>query len=180
VAFHEEVAGHRFRVSARSFFQSRPDGADALVELVRRAIEHRFDAPPAQLVDLYAGVGLFAATLGAARVTAVERAKSSVGDARHNLPAGTGVLALDVGRWRATPAEVVVADPAREGLGAKVVEQVAATGASMVALVSCDAGALGRDAASLVAAGFELSSVTLVDMFPDTHHVEVVSIFDRA
>jgi len=179
-AFHEEVAGRRFRVSARSFFQSRPDGADALVELAGQAIAARFDEPPGHLVDLYAGVGLFSASLAAQHVTAVERAKSSVADARQNLPPGTTVLPIDVGRWRATPADVVVADPAREGLGSKVVDQIAATGASLVVLVSCDAGALGRDAASLVAAGFTLTTVTLVDMFPDTSHVEVVSVFDRA
>ncbi len=183
-AIHEDVAGFRFRVSARSFFQTRPDGADALVELVAQAIESRFDAPPEHLVDLYAGVGLFSATLSrgnlaAVQVTAVERAKSSVGDARHNLRAGTKVLPIDVERWQATPADVIVADPAREGVGAKVVGQIAASGARLVALVSCDAGSLGRDAAALVAAGYALTTVTLVDMFPDTHHVEVVSIFDR-
>src|SRR5262249_3661900 len=58
-AVHEDVAGHRFRVSARSFFQARPDGAAALVDLVRAAAG---DLAGTTLLDLYAGVGLFAVT----------------------------------------------------------------------------------------------------------------------
>jgi 23S rRNA (uracil1939-C5)-methyltransferase len=68
-----------------------------------------------------------------------------------------------------------VADPSRHGLGAGVVDRIAATGAAAVALVSCDPGALGRDAGLLAGAGYRLDAVTLVDLFPDTPHVEVVT-----
>ena len=185
--YHEEVAGRRFRISARSFFQARPDGAAALVDAVRDAAAGASDGAAlggrSRLVDLYGGVGLFAAALGAEAgggVTLVESAASAVADARVNLRAiEARVIAVDCRRWRPSPAELVVADPARAGLGAEVVDRMAATGAPTVVVVSCDPAALGRDAGLLVTAGYALDSLRLVDLFPGTPHVEVVSGWRR-
>jgi tRNA/tmRNA/rRNA uracil-C5-methylase (TrmA/RlmC/RlmD family) len=74
---------------------------------------------------------------------------------------------------------VVVADPPRAGLGRRGARVVVATGAPRVALVSCDAGSLGRDVRLLRAAGYRLVSATVVDAFPHTPHVDVVSRLDR-
>lgn len=173
---HEELAGRRFRISARSFFQARPDGALQLVEAVRAALA---GAPDGPLADLYGGVGLFGATVaGRRRVTLVERSPSSVADARANLP-GARVLLLDVDGWRPAPAAAVVADPSRAGLGRAGVRSVVGTGASNVALVSCDPASLGRDARLLADAGYRHDGSTVVDLFPHTPHVEVVSRFIR-
>lgn len=177
--YHEEVAGARFRISAGSFFQTRHDGAAALVAEVARALD---DADPqAPMADLYGGVGLFAATVGRGRpVTLVERSDSSIADARVNLAGlDATIVRAAVERWRPSPAAVVVADPPRAGLGKAGVERVDRTGASHLALVSCDAGSLGRDAALLAAAGWRHERSTLVDLFPHTPHVEVVSRFVR-
>jgi 23S rRNA (uracil1939-C5)-methyltransferase len=84
-----------------------------------------------------------------------------------------------VSEWRADDASVVVADPAREGLGRVAAERVAATSAARVVLVSCDPAAFGRDAALLRGHGYDLGAVRIVDLFPQTSHVEVVSRFDR-
>ncbi|CAN5490064.1 class I SAM-dependent RNA methyltransferase [soil metagenome] len=177
--YHEEVAGRRWRISATSFFQARPDGADALVDAVRAATADR--PGDGALIDLCCGVGLFAATVCAGRpVVGLERHGPAVHDARHNL-ADLDVRLVRAGldRWRPSPADVVIADPARSGPGAKAVRSVAATGASRVVLVSCDPAALGRDARLLHEHGYRLVSSTLVDMFPQTPHIEVVSRFDR-
>ena len=173
---HEVVAGRRFRVSARSFFQPRPDGAEALVRLAGEGMPS-----PRHLVDLYGGVGLFAALLGGeARVTLVESSPSAAADARVNLAdLDAKVVRGDVARWRPRPADVVVADPPRAGLGKSGVAAVVGTAADHVVLVSCDAGALGRDTGLLRAAGYELVGATLVDQFVGTPHVEVVAIFGR-
>lgn len=174
--FTEEVAGRRFRISARSFFQARPDGADVLVDEVRAATS---GAPAGPLVDAYGGVGLFAATIGADRATTlVEWSRSSVADARVNVPEAT-IAAVDVGRWRPHPAAVVVADPPRTGLGKSGAGVLAATGASHLVLVSCDPASLARDARLLHELGFDHDGTALVDLFPHTPHVEAVTRFIR-
>jgi 23S rRNA (uracil1939-C5)-methyltransferase len=180
-SIHEDVAGRTWRISARSFFQSRPDGAAALVEVVRDEVARRGPEVVTHLVDLYAGVGLFGGSLDAAEVTAVERNASSVADARHNLGVHARVVRSDVDRWipDRPGADVVVADPSRDGLGTRPVVVLGALEPPLIVLVSCDAGSLGRDAGALVKAGYTLESVTLVDLFPHTHHVEVVSAFVR-
>lgn len=176
---HEVVAGVTLRVSARSFFQARADGADALVRLVLAAVDGAADGNV--LVDAYAGVGLFAATVGArCEVEAIELSRSACADARHNLRGQAArVTCVDVARWHPRQAAVVVADPARTGLGRRAVQQLAATGAQRFVLVSCDAASLARDARLLAAEGFDHAGSTVVDLFPHTPHVEVVSRFDR-
>jgi len=176
--FFAEVAGHRFRVSASSFFQTRGAGAEALVAVVADQV---IGAPPGTFVDLYGGIGLFAVTVAGDRpVVVVERSPSGAADARHNLAGRSArVIAKPVARWRPTPAAVVVADPARAGLTAAGIQRVVATGAVRVVLVSCDAASLGRDAAGLVGAGYAHVESVVVDMFGHTGHVEVVTRFDR-
>lgn len=181
--FHEQAAGRLWRVSAKSFFQGRPDGADALASLVREAARDvRGSGPALRAVDAYTGVGVFAGVLAdeGYTVVAVEGSRSSVSDARANL-AGlpAEVVHADVTRWRPSPAGLVVADPSRAGLGRDGARVIAGTDAARVILISCDVASLGRDAGLLVRSGYRLSSVTPVDMFPQTWHVEVVSVFDR-
>jgi 23S rRNA (uracil1939-C5)-methyltransferase len=183
---HEEVAGRRFRIGAESFFQSGPVAATGLVEAVMVAVGGAL-ASGGHLVDLYAGVGLFASVVGArsgARVTAVESSASAVADATVNLAGiDARIEAGEVGRWQLGPGEaapeVVVADPARPGLGRPGVAAVVAAGAPRVVLVSCDPASLARDAQLLSASGYRLTSLSLVDAFPHTAHVETVSRFDR-
>jgi 23S rRNA (uracil1939-C5)-methyltransferase len=177
---HEVVARRRLRISAGSFFQARPDGAEALVRAVTRALD---DVDPLidRIADLYGGVGLFSACLGARGGVLVERSAASATDAEVNLAElGTTVVRGKVERWRPEPVDAVVADPARAGLGREGVRAVLATEAPRVALVSCDPASLARDARSLADAGYELRGVELVDLFPHTHHVEAVSSFARA
>ena len=179
-----EVGGVTLRTSPAAFFQTQHAGAEDLVRTVNRAA-----GTGSVLIDLYGGVGLFAATVGRrfARVLSVERNATSSGDASENLRAQSGASAVtaDVEQWRcprdvsAIGHLVVIADPARNGLGRPGVGAVLSCDAVRVVLVSCDAAALGRDAALLIAAGYALIDCTLVDMFPHTSHVEVVSTFER-
>lgn len=185
VFVHEEVAGRRFRISAGSFFQSGPVAAEALVRAVAAAAGDAL-GPGGHLVDLYAGVGLFASVLGAqraARVTAVERPGPAIEDARSNLAdLDAVVVASEVARWRAAPgqvpADVVVADPARPGLARPGVDAVARLAPQRLVLVSCDPASLARDTALLQRVGYRLSGINLVDVFADTFHVEAVARFD--
>lgn len=187
---HEEVGGRRWRVSAASFFQSRPDGAAALAEYVAAALvstcsERPVDGP-VRLVDLYGGVGLLGgiasdrlrATGMSVELQLVEANRNAVADARVNLDGlRARLVRADVRRWRTSPADAVIADPSRHGLGPAVVDRIRATGARTVVLVSCDPGSLGRDTRLLTASGYRLDSAALVDLFPHTPHVEVVTIW---
>ncbi len=183
---HEEVAGAWLQVSIGSFFQPGPVAAEALVRSVASAIGNALPTG-GHLVDAYAGVGLFGATIGtasSARVTAIESDPTAVADARVNL-AGLEAVVFEgeVGRWRLRPddppIDVVIADPARSGLGKPGVTAVVAMEAPTVVLISCDPASLARDARLLVGGGYEIASIELVDSFPDTFHVETVTRFDR-
>ena len=174
----EQAAGRRWRISATSFFQTRADGADALAQLVAESVPDTAET----VVDLYSGVGLFAGTIArpGRTVIAVEGNPAAVRDAKHNLaPDNVKVERADIGRWDPVPADVVIADPSRAGLGADVIGHISDTDASRVVLVACDAAALGRDVQLMAAEGFSLSCATPVDLFPHTSHVEVVAVLDR-
>jgi 23S rRNA (uracil1939-C5)-methyltransferase len=177
--FHEIAAGRRWRISARSFFQSRPDGADALAGAVAAAAGA---GGGRRAVDLYAGVGLFAGVLAGAgwSVVAVEGSHRSVADARVNLAdLDVRVVEGDVNAWRADEAaDLVVADPSRAGLGRDGAATAVAVRAPRVILISCDAASLGRDAALLIDHGYRLVSVTPIHMFPQSRHIEAVSLFE--
>jgi tRNA/tmRNA/rRNA uracil-C5-methylase (TrmA/RlmC/RlmD family) len=134
------------------------------------------------VVDLYSGVGLLAGAVArpGRRVIAVEGNPAAVRDAKHNLAdLDVTVQRGDVARWDPEPADVVIADPARAGLGADVVGRIARSDATRVVLVACDAAALGRDVQLLTQAGYRLDHATPVDLFVHTSHVEVVAVLDR-
>ena len=179
--YHEEVAGRTWRISATSFFQSRPDGAEQLVRAVRSTAT---DVAPGagSMADLCAGVGLFAGTVGAGLpVIAVERDRSAVADARHNLgDEPVRVVRASIEGWRPDHVDLVVADPPRTGLDRKGVAAIKGTRAHGVVLVSCDPAALGRDARLFAEAGYRHAGTTLVDLFPHTSHVEAVTGFVRS
>lgn len=175
----ERVHGVDFRVSIGSFFQTRTDGAAALVDVVGELGGDAWGS--GHLVDLYGGVGLFAGCLGGGMsVTLVESAPSSVADARHNLP-DASVIARRAEQWvpsdRDMDARVVVADPPRAGLHRDVIATLARIRPAALVVVHCDAASFGRDAGRLVAAGFQRDDTVLVDLFPHTPHVELVSRF---
>lgn len=174
---HEEAAGRRWRVSARSFFQNRPAGVDALVDEVTQMVDDL--ASDGVMVDAYAGIGIFAGTVGAGRkVQVIERGRDCTADARVNLNGGDAlVITAPVENWRPSPAAVVVADPARQGLGARGVAALLRAEPGVFVLVSCDPSSFARDAKLLGDAGMRLVRYTVLDMFPGTSHVETVAAF---
>lgn len=175
-AVHHVVAGRTWRVSAQSFFQASAEGAEALVGSVKTAV----DGSDGPVIDLYGGVGLLGGAVAPDRlVEMVESNPSSVADARHNLPQSVSVVETKVERWKPQRCSVVIADPARRGLGKAGVSAVGATMAERLVLVSCDPASLGRDAALLIEQGWRHDYSETINMFPDTSRIEAVSVFDR-
>jgi tRNA/tmRNA/rRNA uracil-C5-methylase (TrmA/RlmC/RlmD family) len=174
----ERIAGVDLQVSAASFFQVHRRGAELLVELAGQALR---PAGAETLLDLYAGVGLFAATVGAGagKVVAVESWRPAARDARHNLrshPDAT-VVQDDVANAlrQLHDADLVILDPPRAGAGATVLRRVAALAPRAIALVSCDPAALARDVRALADLGYRAAWVQPVDLFPQTAHVEALT-----
>ena len=167
----------RFRVSRNSFFQVNRHLTDRLVETAVGSAEGE------TALDLYAGVGLFALALGPKfhEVTAVESGSAAVRDLQFNAArAGHANIRAQQNQVEEYLAAVeqapqfVLADPPRAGLGKAVVERLNALGPREIVIVSCDPATLARDLPGLLAAGYRLEEMTLVDLFPQTFHVETV------
>lgn len=170
-----EVSGRSYRVQAGSFFQVNRSLAAKLVELVTHGEGGRL------ALDLYAGTGLFALPLAETfqRVIAVESARSSYEDLLANGGAAieaspeTTEQFLRKHSFSPTP-DLIVMDPPRSGLGPKAVSSIAHTRAERLTYVSCDPATLARDLRALIDAGYAIRSVDLVDLFPQTYHLESV------
>jgi 23S rRNA (uracil1939-C5)-methyltransferase len=179
----EYVAGRDYRISAGSFFQVNTGGAEALVALVREALEPgRGDT----LLDLYCGVGLFGLALAGevGRVVGVESDPSAAADFTVNAGDLDNVELLEGKAQQVLgdvegPVDLVVLDPPRAGAGERALGEVARLGPRRIAYVSCDPATLARDARHLVDAGYHLEVVQPLDMFPQTFHVESVNLFVR-
>jgi 23S rRNA (uracil1939-C5)-methyltransferase len=172
-----EAAGETLRVSHGSFFQVN---RFLTGDLVACALE---GAEGESALDLYSGAGLFSLPLARRfkQVDAVETDSSAVRDLEHN--AGRAGLKVTAHRLQseqylegleAAP-DFVLADPPRSGLGKHVVKHLARLKPAKMTIVSCDPATLARDLAGLLGAGYRIESMTLVDLFPQTFHVETVT-----
>ncbi len=196
----ERVGDRTFQVDAGGFWQVHRLAASSLTSLVRSAFtaDDRID-PEAQHLDLYGGVGLFAATLAelagaTAQVTSVESDPRATDHAGENLAEWVGVRAETgrVDRWLAAQVAgasvrerarlrrgVVLLDPPRAGAGRQVVEDIARLSPASVVYVACDPVALARDIATFGALGYAPERIDAVDLFPNSHHVEAVAVLSR-
>ncbi|MEU6731098.1 class I SAM-dependent RNA methyltransferase [Nonomuraea wenchangensis] len=181
---HERVGERGFRVMGSGFWQVHPGAAETLLDAV---LAYAAPEPGEWALDLYCGVGLFAAGLAEAvgpegAVFGLESEAGAVRDARANLrdlpqarvERGRVEEALD--RFQIERADLVVVDPPRAGLGREVVERVAALEATRIVYVSCDPATFARDLKWLAERGYALSDLRAFDAFPMTHHVECVGL----
>ena len=181
----ERVGDRSFRVDADGFWQVHPHAASALDTAVRTALEGRID-PDATHFDLYGGVGLLASSLaeaGANDIVTVESNARATAHARENLASATAVTAR-VDRYLAglpdgARAGTVVLDPPRSGAGRAVVEGVHALNPDAVVYVACDPVALARDLGTFRGLGWEVGSLEALDLFPHSHHFEVIALLTR-
>jgi 23S rRNA (uracil1939-C5)-methyltransferase len=177
-AIDYEAAGERFRISGGSFFQTNRFLVDALVNEVLR------DEAGEEALDLYAGVGLF--TLPMARkfkiVQAVERGATALRDLEFNAEkAGISNIsaqrasAEDFLREMQKAPEWIVADPPRTGLGKETTAELLRLKPARLTVISCDPTTLARDLKVLLAGGYQVTRLALVDLFPQTYHFESIA-----
>lgn len=181
------TARSAYRVSAGSFFQTNRHLTEELVRLVTAGQAGEL------ALDLYAGVGLFSTALSDFHHTvSVEMSQTSSDDLSYNLTSnGEAVRATAeqyltrtenrerVGKGKVLPyifhtPDLAVVDPPRSGLGERVARLLATLGAPRVVYVSCDPATLARDLLILLEGGYRLEQVHLVDLFPQTFHLETV------
>jgi 23S rRNA (uracil1939-C5)-methyltransferase len=176
------AAGFDYRVDHGAFFQVNRWLVDALAERVTAGYQGKL------AWDLFAGVGLFARRLteGYECVVAVESASSATAALKENLRGTTGAaveaetLAFLRRKAKGERPDLIVVDPPRTGLGAEICTLLGEIAAPAVTYVSCDPATLARDLRTLVAAGYEIQSLTLADLFPQTYHLETVVHLRRA
>jgi tRNA/tmRNA/rRNA uracil-C5-methylase (TrmA/RlmC/RlmD family) len=182
----EIVDENRFQVSHSSFWQSHKSAPAVLTEAVMQFAQLQSGD---QVLDLYGGVGLFsAAALSAVgetgRVDLVEASSSAVGDAKinfENMP-NVNIYLGEVAKImpRIGSADVVILDPPRDGAGQLVLQQISALDPKRIIYVACDPAALARDCAFANDLGWKLTKVRAFDLFPMTHHIEMVALFTRS
>jgi 23S rRNA (uracil1939-C5)-methyltransferase len=164
-----------FRVSAGVFFQVNRYVIDELVGIVTHGHSGKL------ALDLYAGVGLFAAALSEsfAQVVAVESSPTAYSDLLYNTQSNVGAVHARsdhflLNNGRKLRPDLIVVDPPRSGLGEVVVRSLGALGAPQITYVSCDPATLSRDLAGLLNAGYKIQRAHMVDLFPQTFHIESV------
>ena len=167
--------GHDYRVSGGSFFQTNRYLIDTLVQIVVA------DRKGRGALDLYAGAGLFTAQLARNfdTVLAVESSPHSFADLRHNVPSNVKCIRSTTEKFLAERAaklapDLVVVDPPRAGLGEKTARALGRMTVPRVTYVSCDPATLSRDLRILLEFNFRVEQAHLVDMFPQTFHMETV------
>ncbi|MBF8299135.1 MAG: methyltransferase, TrmA family [Dehalococcoidia bacterium] len=181
-SYQEELLGRRFQVSSPSFFQVNSRQAARLIELIWARLNL---SGIETVVDAYAGVGTFASVLAshARRVIAIEESSAAVKDARVNLADLSNVeLVLgkteDVLATLSPTPDAVILDPPRTGCHVDALQALIGNRPPRVVYVSCDPATLARDLRVLSGA-YELLEAQPVDMFPHTHHVEIVATLQR-
>jgi 23S rRNA (uracil1939-C5)-methyltransferase len=184
----EELCGLKWQISPGAFFQTNTEMAERLYGV---ATEFAGLTGSEKVFDLFCGIGTIGLTLAAqaSEVWGVEIVPEAIEDAERNAKLNgignahflaanvrTGVRPLLV---QAGKPDVVVVDPPRAGLSQKIVRRLIECEAKRIVYVSCNPTTLAPNAAQLVEAGYRLTRVRPVDMFPQTPHIECVALFEK-
>ncbi|HYZ27663.1 MAG TPA: 23S rRNA (uracil(1939)-C(5))-methyltransferase RlmD, partial [Thermoleophilaceae bacterium] len=183
----ETLSGLRFRISHEAFFQTNTEMAERLYS---RAAQAAALSGSERVYDLFCGIGTIGLSLGrgAREVWGIEIVEQAIADAQRNAALnGIGnahFMAGDVRTGmrplvaRAGKPDVVVVDPPRAGLSQKVVRRILETEPKRIVYVSCNPTTLAPNARQMADAGYELVTVTPVDMFPQTPHIEAIALLE--
>jgi 23S rRNA (uracil1939-C5)-methyltransferase len=177
------VLGRDFHVSAASFFQVN-------AVLAEKMVQHLLTCLPVSLstilLDVYCGVGLFSAFLApkCERVIGIESSPSACEDFAINLDEFDNVelyegLAEEILPHLKAKPDIVLVDPPRAGLDKHVLDGILKRNPQVLAYVSCDPSTLARDSKRMIEGGYKLKQVAPFDLFPQTYHIESISLFEQ-
>lgn len=176
------VDAFTYRLHTRAFFQVNRHLLATLLRLVTAHAARTINRQHA--VDLYAGVGFFTVPMAKLfdRVTMIEGSPLSAHYARMNVPWNVKVVEAAVEQHiaRVAKANFTFLDPPRAGARPEVISAVAERTSERIAYLSCDPVTFARDANRITAAGWRMASLDLLDLFPNTHHVETLASFERS
>ena len=181
--FTESLFGYTFKVSSPSFFQVNTPQAERMTAELR---DRLYPTGDELLFDAYGGVGTFAVLLAPyyREIVTLEESPSAIEDALVNCRPFSNVTVLKgkaeevLSEIEALP-DTVILDPPRVGCHPKILEVLTSLRPRKIAYVSCAPSTLARDLAFLTGNGYSLREAVPIDMFPQTHHVESISILER-
>ncbi len=189
----DELCGCKFKISAGSFYQVNHDGAELLYGLAR---ERAALTGRETVADLYCGAGTIGLSMadGASRIVGVEIVDEAVECAKQNAMLNgienayffcgdasdtRGLLANAKDTLGDFTPDVVVIDPPRKGTTEELIDYLDSLGVARVVYVSCNPDTLARDCAYFAKKGYSIGTVTPVDLFPGTGHVETVCLLSK-
>ncbi len=171
---------HRFLFDGRVFFQSNTDALPPLLDMITR------DAVGTEAVDIYSGVGTFAAFLADVypRISAVEQNRGCLAFARKNLPGSVRTISASVEQWsRNLPKKRIdrlVIDPPRRGISAGALKAVLSAQPRQIVSVSCSPATFARDLRTMADSGYAVKEIIGVDLYPQTFHLECAALLTLA
>lgn len=184
-----QVLGKDFHVSAPSFFQVNTPMAEKMVQHLITNLQSPITNQPITLIDLYCGVGLFSKFFADkyTKVIGIESSPSSCEDFAINLDEFDNIELYEGAAEEILPALApqltqpihMIVDPPRAGIDKFALDAILQINPHVIAYVSCDPSTLARDAARLIKGGYTLQRSTPFDLFPQTYHIESISIFTR-
>lgn len=188
-ALNIQILGKDFHVSAPSFFQVNTPMAEKMVQHLITNLQLPITNQPITLLDLYCGVGLFSKFFADkyTKVIGIESSPSACEDFTINLDEFDNIELYEGAAEQILPALApqltqpihMIVDPPRAGLDKLALDAILQINPQVIAYVSCDPSTLARDASRLIKGGYTLQQVTPFDLFPQTYHVESISIFTR-
>jgi 23S rRNA (uracil1939-C5)-methyltransferase len=182
----QELSGHVYLIGPTTFFQVNLAQAAHLVQKVRQVVLER---QATHILDLFCGVGLF--SIGIAdlvdsihgietSIAAIQLARRAAEDA--NLSHKVKFSRADALRrhpQQLTGYDLIIVDPPRSGLSTTLLESIASSTVRTLVYISCEPSTLARDVKQLIAAQWSLSQIQIIDLFPQTYHVESLAVFSR-
>ncbi|MGY3777359.1 23S rRNA (uracil(1939)-C(5))-methyltransferase RlmD [Isobaculum melis] len=184
----DTIFDNQFEISSKSFYQVNPQQTEVLYQKV---LDYAALTGNETVIDLYAGIGTISLTMAkhAKHVYAVEIIEDAVKNAKANatlnnidnvtFELGTAEEWLPQLAENGIKADVLVVDPPRKGLEKELVEAIIDIAPKKVVYVSCNPATLARDLALLAEGGYDVKEIQPVDMFPQTHHVESVTLLEK-